>query len=242
MPRWLTLGIASLLLATAHVGTVHSTPITVALGSGISFQNEVGKVFTAEDDVTELLRELDGVWAPQRVGTVDADYYATGKSARFFDAVWLHFDVSGIDREGLQSASLRFYAQKGDYVDTSWNQYEVLLGVKNMQDEDAVAVTEPLVPTTCSFATGPVQSLGDGLAPNQTVGWVETGIDLSWMTSDSLDLTLRLWNVRLDAVELRLEPNGVPPAAVVPEPGTLLLLGSGLIGAARFVRARPERR
>lgn len=242
MSRSLTLCVASLLLATAHVGTVHATPITVALGSGVSFQNEVGKVFTAEDDVTGLLRELDGVWAPQKVGTVVADYYATGKSVRFFDAVWLRFDLSVIDREDLRSASLRFYAQKGDYVDTSWNQYEVLLGVKNLQDEDAVAVAHPLVPTTCSFATGPVQSLGDGLAPNQTVGWVETGIDLSWITSDSLDLTLRLWNVRLDAVELRVESKGGLPAAVAPEPGTLLLLGSGLMGVAWLGRARPEGR
>ena len=131
----------------------------------------------------------------------------------------------------VTGAALRFFLQKGDYatVDGSagfsstrnaWEHYQVLPGAFNPTNQD-------IGPTTLS---GSVVDFGGAgtLAPNAIVGWLTVGIDTAWITSDSFDVTLRLWNARIDAVELSV-------ATGVPEPSTLaaMLLGLSGLGFSR---------
>jgi hypothetical protein len=210
--------LTSTLALWAHTG---AQATVIGLSSGTGFQNEG----TLSADHTALLSAVDGSWGPVPTGSVSESYYATGTGTNFFDAISLNFDLSPVGFDQITSAVLRFYTQKGDYATVdrkapystarnAWEHYQVLPGAFNPTNQDVGPFSAA---GSVDFGTGT-------LAPNTTVGWLEAGIDTAWITSDSFDVTLRLWNVRIDAVELSVATRSVP------EPSTLAALLLGLLG------------
>jgi len=186
--------------------------VPLSSATSIGFQNEG----TPTADHTALLKDLDGVWAPSTSGTVTYNYYATGTSSSWWDAVSLHFDLSGVGFENILSAQLAFYTQQGDYTYSWWHHYEVLPGAMNPTHQD----TDPVVTGLVDFGNHGNSGL---------VGWLYEPIPLAWITGDSLDVTLRLWNARIDQVQL---------LATVPVPGAVLLGVLGLGAAGMKLRKR----
>jgi hypothetical protein len=164
------------------------------------------------------LTSLDGNWGPIGEGTVAYDYYTTGNSTLWWDAVSLNFDVSAIGWGNIASAELRFYTQQGEYSNPDWHHYEVWPGPLNNTHEDGG-------PRLTSVDFGDHGSGG-------LVGWLSEPIPTSWITADSFDVTLRLWNARLDKVELRAIPVPIPSALL---PGSLGMGMAGWISRRRAI-------
>jgi hypothetical protein len=184
--------------------------------SAMTFQDDPDPSFETVDNFT-LLTTLDGQWAPSPVpGFPRYNYYATGSSNRWWDAVSLNFDLSSMGWEHVASASLRFYTQQGSYSDTGWHHYEVLEGAFDDTDQDRNMEVPPW-PGVVDFGSG-------------FVGWLSEPIPLSWITGDSFDVTLRLWNARIDAVELNVVRAPLPGAVL------LGLLGFGTAGSGLLLR------
>lgn len=190
--------------------------------SAITFQNEGSPT---EVDQTAILNSVDGQWAP---GIVKYDFYNNGISTAYWDAISLNFgleDLSGapLDLNCITDATLRFYAQKGSYYNNTWEHYFLLPGEFNPEYQDII-VNNPV----------PIDVNGAELF---TEGWVEANIPLDWITQNDLGLTLRLWNLRVDGVELNVANNCSAP---VPEPSTLLLLIFNLGGIIAFRARKPK--
>ena len=156
--------------------------------------------------------EFGWYWGPPTSATVPFDYYATGLDSRFWDALSLRFNT-GTYSPSEYKAVLRFYAQRGGY-DDQWNHYIILQGDKNptYQDADWEAV-----------ANDPnVKSLGGSGG-----SWFEEELPNSYWNSDSFWVTLRMWNVRVDAVELSLISKVTPSITVTsPNGGEIWVHGS----------------
>jgi hypothetical protein len=213
------------------LGTTPAAAVIVPLAQGVSFQDDDGIGWSLFTDDTAKLGNDDGVWAPTPpagAGVVGVDYYATGTAGNYYDAASLKFDLSGLGYQNVASARLEFDLQKGTYVDTNWEHYKVLQGAFNPAYQDVAY----------DGATDPVDFGGAGvLANNAFVGWLAWDIPLAWITSDILDVTLRLWNARIDAVRLDVSLLPEPPGPGIPEPAALALFGLGLAGMA-YARRR----
>lgn len=211
MRRRLMLLVAIILMLSITPAYSHIFQLSNAVG----FQNEG----TLTLNHFSLLSSLDGQWGPSTGGTVTMNYYATGTSPQYWDAISLNFDLSAIGWNNIGSATLRFYTQQGNY-DVSWHHYQVLQGAFNPLNQD-------LAPTGLPGLT----DFGN-YGKNGLVGWLEAPVPVSWMTANNFDITLRLWNARIDYIELQ--------ATVIPEPNSILLLGSALfgIGAVGFIKKR----
>jgi hypothetical protein len=198
--------LAALVVTLLLAGTGLAAP---TLTSGITFQDEVPN---AQND-TAALQALDGTWAPTPNPRM-VDYYATGTASMYWDAASLTFDVTGYDPSTL---FLCFYAQQGAYS-RSWHHYEVLPGLLNPLDQD----------TGPPGATGPIVDFGDH-GVNGLVGWLTAQLPAGCVNGNNVELTLRLWNARVDQVKL----------CAVPAPGAILLgsMGVGLVGWLRRRRA-----
>lgn len=93
------------------------------------------------------------------------------------------------------SGSVRAFVQLGSYglipgADDSWNHYLALPGKQNPAYQDA----DPFdVPNTqvIDYSTGK---------------WIEMELSPKFWSEDVIWVTLRLWNIRVDAVELVLAP------------------------------------
>jgi hypothetical protein len=199
--------LAALVVTLLLAGTGLAAP---TLTSGISFQDEG---LPSIDD-TANLQALDGNWAPTPVPGAIVDYYATGTAPGYWDAASLTFDVTGYDPATL---FLCFYVEQGMYTRT-WHHYEVLPGLLNPLDQD----------TGPPGATGPIVDFGDHGA-NGLVGWLTAQLPAGSVNGNNVELTLRLWNARVDQVKL----------CAVPAPGAILLgsMGVGLVGWLRRRRA-----
>jgi tetratricopeptide (TPR) repeat protein len=173
--------------AATSTPTVTPTPPTVTLKpkSAISFQNEG----TTSTDDTTLVQDKDGFWAPSLTGTVTQDYFATGDSPMFFDALSLQFDVGDWSYQNYR-AVLRAFVQHGDDRLERWNHYLALPGKQNPDYQDAIPFDVPNA-QVIDYSTGK---------------WIEIELTPKFWSEGVIWVTLRLWNIRVDAVELVLTP------------------------------------
>ncbi len=168
--------------------------VPVAPISAIGFQDadDFGQQPT-QVDVLSGVSAQDGVWSPQDVtpvGDVTNDVYATGTSEEWLDAISLEFE----DPKLVNGQSwLRVYLQKG-YVASDWQHLMLLPGLFNSDFED-------------DNPTGIDINPGGELPDNTTIGWFDIPFDTNVMPAyilpnGNIGMTLRLWNMRVDAIEL----------------------------------------
>lgn len=194
------------------LGIVHTVSADIILTptEGMSFQGPEAPY--TQDDTAEIYR-LDGIWAPTSASGM-YNYYATGSDSRFWDALSLKFDTGMYDPSNY-NAVLRFYAQKGDYWNDQWHHYIVLPGEKNPTYQDIDYNQEPVK------SDPKVHSIG-----NAGGSWSQEPLPDSFWNRGSFWVTLRLWNVRIDAVELWLAPKGVPSLTAIAQSRVLTNTGS----------------
>lgn len=179
-------------IATATPTVTPLPPIvTLKPKSATSFQNEG----TTSTDDTNLVQDKDGFWAPSSTGTVTQDYFAAGVGDKFFDGLSLQFDVG--DRSHVNyRAVLRAFVQHGSYGlfprdgDDRWDHYLTLPGQQNPDYQDVDPFNVPNA-EVINHSTGK---------------WIEIELSPKFWSEGVIWVTLRLWNIRVDAVELVLTP------------------------------------
>lgn len=140
---------------------------------------------------TQQVSTRDGVYSPQREGCILFDWYGTGNSAEALDGISVHFHVPPATEEDLV---LRLYLQRGDHTDLDplhnhVHSLKIYRGPFNSADQD------------CNWPEcGSIEDEFPG--DRHWEGWVERSIPSSWVVDNALDVTIRLWDARVDAIEL----------------------------------------
>lgn len=209
--------ICVLLLGLLAMAT-HAATATLPIASGIVFQDNDG-TGAEQKDFTSALLSQDGVWAPAADATHQS-FIANGVGSSFWDAISVHFNGPTLQpNEVMVSANLRFYIQKGELSNNTWQHYLVLSGAFNPAYEDSNPVGTN-VNTSLDLPSGTV------------VGWRSVDVTQD-IAAGTRDFTLRFWNFRVDAVELQVE------TTVIPEPSGILALATGVFGlGGMFLRRR----
>lgn len=171
-------------LSGAEIESLYnSVRIEYPLVKAISFQNEGTPEYNDQDKIMSL----DSVNAPTTYGTVVNNYYANGTAPDWFDGISLTFDVSSASVDSSWLGLLQAYIEKGDCsgfgCDANWHHFIALQGEKNATYED-----------------NPPSSLFKSF--NFNSGWIYDTVPASWISGDTLKITLRLWNARVDMVRL----------------------------------------
>ena len=201
-------------LAGAAIGLVGEWAAAAVLVEATAFQTE--DPYRA--DVLPALSSVDGICSPSDivpVGPVTRDCYATGLAWEFFDAISMVFHPSGPSPSQMV---LRAWLQKGQYTSHNWEHYQLLPGTFNPENDQMDVEWGP---------PGAIDHLPGGELPDDTVvGWVEFPFDTTsspgfLLPSGDVAMTLRLWNWRVDAVQL------------VPEPSVMALLALGTLSLVR---------
>jgi hypothetical protein len=212
-----TLSILTSMLSTGLIiPLAYSGSISIPIDQAISFQNEGTLQY---DDTTKLLID-DGIYGPTITGSVFEDQYISGNSVLWFDAISVHFDLTGISGS-LNDYSIKLIIdlQKGDYFRNNWQHYIILQGDQNNAYENggppglAVEFAETEVPS------GTLILLEVQVAPSMIVnGWV----------------TIRLWNARVDYVELELTERTLVDIDIKPGsfPNSINLASKGVVPVA----------
>lgn len=180
-----------------------SDAIAIALlpTAAIAFENDYagcGSGAVSQAVVAEVLQR-DGLWAPRPEGCVTADYFATGRSPGYLDALALRFEVASLSAGQRDQLRLLCYVRKGTYTNTDWHALRLYPGFQSTVDED------------CDQSTA-CWTIGDefpGAAGWE--GWVVRSVPATWIVGDQLELTVRGWNVAIDAV--LLESPDAPPSS-----------------------------
>ena len=107
MKKKVKIKLATIIFLCFQANIIEAAVINV--NRAIAFQDEG----TTNVDHTALLNNLDGSFGAATGGTVSINYYATGTSNRYFDALSLNFDLSNIGFNNITGMLLRFYTQKG---------------------------------------------------------------------------------------------------------------------------------
>ncbi len=144
-------------------------------------------------NASSLIYSLDGITAPSVPdGTVTKDYFATGTSSAYYDALALQFNVLAYNPNDY-TATLRVYLFDGGYS-TTWHHYMILKGQDNSSYEDVSPPAES-TPWDDNADNGPnAMQLDILLASNE------------W-TSGTFWISLRLWDAKIDQIQLIITPN-----------------------------------
>lgn len=212
MKKILGLTVMGLVVMLLVAPSAFASLVTIDLNSGISYQDEG----TTTYDDTLKLKDLDGNWAPTQTGSVINNYYATGSSDMWFDGISANFDLSSVNYSNITSATLWAYIKTGTYSDRNWHHYKLYPGAMNTTNEDS----------------GPLGYAFDHSGYSNG-GWINQDVPLSWINSNNLDVSLRLWNASADQVKLVTN--------VVPEPASMALLGLGILGFGAIKRKKRKK-
>jgi hypothetical protein len=166
-----------------------SETISINLDQAISFQNEGEGDTLTFDDTSNLISDNDVYGPTAPIGEVTKDYYASGSSVLWFDAISVYFDLASIVGS-LDEYSLRLIIdlQKGDYFRRDWQHYLILQGELNN-----------------AFEVG-LPGLADEFAETVVDPGIEIQLEVPVKASMFVDgwITIRLWNARVDYVALEL--------------------------------------
>lgn len=173
--------------------TLPTTSITTAIGFEDDYEG-CGPSPVRQDALAEIATH-DGVFAPRRESCVFVDYFATGASQGYLDALSISFDLSGYGPAGsIAGLALRMYLRRGAYANPrAWHAARLYPGLFNQTDEDCDNQA------TC---WSPADEFPDS---EGWEGWVTRAIPLSWVAGTRLDVTLRLWDASVDFVEVLVD-------------------------------------
>ena len=169
---------------------------TLNITEGWSYQDDdelpiIGSIGEMTQDDTVKLKEKDDDWAPTTVIPAIEDEYKTGPNASYWDMASVKFDLSDIGYENITKATLWAYVSDtgmillpvDDFPDH--HHYDLYRGEFNTTDEDD-------------------SYIGHDSFENYNESWIEHQVPISWIDNDELKLSLRLWDAKVDIIQLKV--------------------------------------